>query len=162
MTYGGCGREQGPTKATSGTEAAISEPGSMMQTQSTPFTAIACALVCIACSAGHQVYLMHTAYVVDRDGNESDAGGGCESAGGGNGVSGLASEQFSIVHAHQSDGVRITVRDSTHAVRLERFYSVDFLASGTEEEIMVELLDGSTLRLLYWGGPDCLRPDAGE
>jgi hypothetical protein len=134
-----------------------------MLTQSTLFAAIASALTCLACTAGDQVYLMQTAYLVDAEGNESFAGGGCESVGGdGGGVSGLAGERFSIVHAHVGDGVRVTVRDGTSVARVERFYSIDFLASGMEEEIAVELSDGNTLRVRYWGGPDCIPPDAGD
>jgi hypothetical protein len=82
--------------------------------------------------------------------------------GDGSGVSGLANERFSIVHAHESDGVKITIRDRTNVVREERFYNIDFLANGTEEEIAVDFSDGSTLRLRYWGGYDCIPQDAGE
>jgi hypothetical protein len=132
-----------------------------MPNKSILFAAIANSFICLACS-GPKVFLMQTAYLVDAGGDESFAGGGCESVGGdGHGVSGLANENFSITHADEADGVRVTVRGATNTILAERFYSVDFLASGVEEEIFVELADGKALRLRYWGGPDCIAPDAG-
>ncbi len=134
-----------------------------MLAHSTLFAAIASALTCSACSGDDRVYLMQRAYLVDVDGNESDLGGGCESVGGdASGVTGLANERFSIIHSHESDGVRITIRDRTSFVLEERFYVVDFLASGMEEDFAVELSDGSILHLRYWGSQDCIPPDAGE
>ena len=112
-----------------------------------------------ACGLGPDVYLMETAYLIDAEGNEMYLGAGCESvsARGGSGT-GLGGMGYEITHVQKGDGVHIAVRGPTNAVLAERHYTEEFLATGEEETLTVELGDGRSIRLRHWGGPECDPP----
>lgn len=123
-------------------------------------------LVLLGACQREDVYLMSESYVVEADGTERYAGGGCETVGGG-GASGSSSgdteHEYAITHDQDDGAVHISVRVGDTLVE-ERTYTTDFLRSGEVDELVVEVAPDLTLRLVYWGGPVCVPPrvpDAG-
>lgn len=113
----------------------------------------------LGCSTGPKVYLMETAYLVDADGGTAFLGSGCESvSSSANGGTGLGGPGYEVTHAQQGDAILVTVRGAGSEVLAEREYSEEFLATGEEETLDVELGDGRSIRLRHWGGSEC-EPD---
>ena len=110
----------------------------------------------MACSTGPKVYLMETTHLIDAEGNAEFLGSGCESvsnrAGSGTGHAGVG---YEIARNQRGGAIIVTVRGAANEVLLEREYSEEFLATGEEETLTVELGDGRSLRLRHWGGPTC-------
>jgi hypothetical protein len=116
-------------------------------------------LVNVACSTGPSVYLMETAYLVDADGETAFLGSGCESVSNrANGGTGTGGPGYEITHNQQGDGILVTVRGAGNEVLAEREYSEEFLATGEQETLDVDLGDGRSIRLRHWGGSEC-EPD---
>ena len=127
-----------------------------MLTRTSLFAAVSLTLVGAACNEGPRVYFMETAYLVGADGGQAYLGGGCESVGSsGNAGTGQAGSGYEITHEQRGDGILVTVRGAANEVLAQREYSEEFLATGEEKTLNVELGDGRTIRLRHWGGPEC-------
>lgn len=99
---------------------------------------------------------METAYLVDAEGGTAYLGSGCESvSSSANGATGFGGPDYEITHEQQAGAILVTVRGADREVLAEREYTQEFLATGEEVTLNVDLGDGRSIRLRHWGGPEC-------
>ena len=116
-------------------------------------------LSCTACA--DETYLMHEHFLINADGEERLLSSGCESLSG-NGATGAGfpstspnKPSFDIQHKAADGGIIVLVLSSDGQTLARRAYSEDFLDARREDTFSVQLPDDESLRLTYWGGPEC-------